>query len=96
MTVRYTIEIIHGSKFVEAADRARAEATIDAALDLEGITTDDQFKAALKAFAARCEGEPHDAALADAYDRIQSAADAALTDGWNDPNGAGLSIGAHF
>ena len=93
MTIRYFIDIIDGAKFVEQEDRSRAEAAIDAALDREGITTTEQLEAALLASVARSECEPHDAALADAYERIVSAGDVALTEGWLKPNGAGLSIG---
>ena len=93
MTIRYFIDIIDGAKFVEQADRSRAEAAIDAALDREGITTTEQLEAALLASVARSKREPHDAALADAYERIVSAGDVALTEGWLKPNGAGLSIG---
>ncbi len=93
MTVRFTIEFTHGSQFITDADRYRAEDAIEAVLEREGITTDEQLKASLLAFIARTECEPCDETLADKYERIQSAGDIALTKGWRDPNGAGLSLG---
>lgn len=96
MTIRYTLEIAYGNKFVTDADRYRAEAAIDAALVRESITTDEQFKATVIAFVARSECEPHDAALADSYERIRSEGDVALTKDWGDPSSASISLGAHF
>lgn len=91
--INYTIEIVLGSKFVRDEDLRRAEQAIDATLVHEGIKTTEQFSAALDEYVKRSECESCDDALADKYERVVSAGDIALTDGWHDPHGASLSVG---
>lgn len=51
-------------------------------------------RAAYGAFIARCGDEKHDAALADAWERAQSAADIAFTEGWAKPGGVLVELTA--
>lgn len=91
--INYSIEIVTGSQFVGPDDLHRAEHAIDAALAREGIETTEQLSAALDEYVKRSECETCDDQMADRYERIVSAGDIALTEGWGDPNGASLSIG---
>lgn len=94
MTKLFTIEICDGSRFVGDEDIERAEDAINAAIEREGWTTAEQLRAAQAEQLLRGEMEPHDAALADAWERIESAGNIALTAGWHNPNGAGLTVHA--
>lgn len=94
MNKLFTIEITDGGRFVGDDDIERAEAAIEAAIEREGWTTVEQLRTAQAAQLLRGEMEPHDATLADAWERVESAGNIALTEGWRDPNGAGLAVHA--
>lgn len=77
----------HGK--IDETDRARAVEAAEAAL--VGIDA----KAAYAAYSAAVEADtdPRDYSdLAAAWDRADSAANIALTEGWHDPNGASVEI----
>lgn len=76
---------------IQDDDIARARDAIDAALGRDGID-ESGFAAAYAAFLSRSAGDGHDAGKADAFERIQSAGNIALTEGWHDSNGAHLML----
>lgn len=94
MTKLFTIEITDGSRFVASDDIERAEAAVEAAIEREGWTTVEQLREAQAAQLLRGEMEPHDTTLADAWERVESAGNIALTEEWHDPNGAALVVRA--
>lgn len=91
----YLIEHTHGGQYVQQADLDRATAAADKSLAAHGITTPAGFAAAAAAFDARIEMEPHDAALADAFEAAKQEANRALTSGWHNPDGAEVWLVPH-
>lgn len=88
MTIR--IEITHGSQFASPADQDRAlEAAIAALGSVDPVAASAEFDRQVDANLGDTDGL---VGLADVWDRVQSAANRALTSGWRDPDGAACEV----
>lgn len=84
MTIR--LEITHGGQFASDADRDRAlAAAIDALGSVDPVAASAEYDRQID---AAMGDTSHLTGLAEAWDRVQSAASLALTEGWHDPDGA--------
>ena len=66
---------------------------VDRAIDAaDAVLAGVDLEAAYAAYCAKCNEEPHDAALADIWERADSAANIAFTEGWHRPDDVGFCL----
>lgn len=87
------IQIIYGRLFVRNEDKERAISAAEQSLAKAGVTA-EQAHAAFHKWWLNTENQDYAAAPepATAWIFAEDAANAALTDGWHDPNGASCAI----
>ncbi len=91
MTSRISINILHGSASVTDEDRERAKAAALAVLgDVDPAAAYAEFQRQFELL----DGIEGMTGLAALWERADSAANVALTDGWHNPDGGACSISA--
>jgi hypothetical protein len=97
------LEFSHGAQFASDNDRQRAIDAAKAVLDAfewrKGDPMQIDYSEAQAAYNRHVSDEeynrsPRDTIMIAAWERAQSAADSALTEGWHDPDGASCTIRA--
>jgi hypothetical protein len=99
-----TINILHGGSNVETDDRERAEAAALAVLAAAHVTPQTAYAEFLRQWswletdeaieAGKCQCEDDLTGVAAIWAEAERAADLALTDGWENPDGAACWISA--
>lgn len=84
------IEITHGSQFVPPTDQDCAlDAAVAALGSVDPVAASAEFDRQVDANLGDTDGLT---GLAEGWDRVQSAANRALTSGWRDPDGAACEV----
>jgi hypothetical protein len=102
MTTQISINVVHGTSYVQDDDRERAEAAALAVLEAAGVTPAAAYADFVRQWQwlatdeAEAQGKYQDyddlTGLAAIWIEAEKKADIALTDGWHNQNGAWCTI----